>query len=164
MWEMEHQPSRRLTPRSIRDTITLRVAFSDSCHSDGAGAMATAIKLTPQEMDAYRAAARRRYERERRELAQREEAAWELARRAATILRKQFGATRVMAFGSLVHEGCFTSWSDVDIAAWGIPLEDTFRAIGVVMDMRREIEVNLVDVGACSPSLRATIEREGVEL
>jgi predicted nucleotidyltransferase len=69
-----------------------------------------------------------------------------------------------MAFGSLVHEGCFTPWSDVDIAAWGIPLEDTFRAIGVVMDMSSEIEVNLVDVAACSPSLRAMIEREGVEL
>ena len=126
--------------------------------------MATAIKLTPEEIDVYRAAARRRHERERRELAQREKSAWELARRAATILRKQFGATRVMVFGSLVHKGCFTPWSDVDVAAWGIPLEDTFRAIGVVMDMSGEIEVNLVDVGACSPSLRATIEREGAEL
>jgi len=126
--------------------------------------MVTAVKLTPEEIDVYRAAARRRHEQERRELAQREKSAWELARRAATILRVQFGATRVMAFGSLVHEGCFTPWSDVDIAAWGIPLEDTFRSIGVVMDMSREIEINLVDVGACSPSLRATIEREGVEL
>ena len=126
--------------------------------------MATAIKLTPEEIDVYRAAARRRHERERRELVQREKSAWELARRAAMILRVQFGATRVMAFGSLVHEGCFTPWSDVDIAAWGIPLEYTFRAIGVVMDMSSEIEVNLVDVGACSPSLRDTIEREGVEL
>ena len=69
-----------------------------------------------------------------------------------------------MAFGSLVHEGWFTPWSDVDIAAWGIQPKDTFRAIGVVMDVSREIEVNLVDVGACSPSLRAAIEREGVEL
>jgi len=126
--------------------------------------MATAIKLTPEEIEVYRAAARRRYEREQRELAQREKSAWELARRAATILRMQFGATRVMAFGSLVSGGCFTLWSDVDIAAWGLRLEDTFRAIGVVMDMSREIEINLVDVGACSPSLRATIEREGVEL
>ena len=126
--------------------------------------MATAIKLTPEEIDVYRAAARRRRERERRELAQREKSAWELARRAATILRVQFGATRVMAFGSLVHEGCFTPWSDVDIAAWGIPIEDTYQAIGVVMDMSGEIEVNLVDVGACSPSLRSTIECEGVEL
>ena len=126
--------------------------------------MVTAIELTPEEIDVYRAAARRRYERERRELAQREKLAWELARRAATILRKQYGATRVMAFGSLVHEGWFTPWSDVDIAAWGIQPKDTFRAIGVVMDVSREIEVNLVDVGACSPSLRAAIEREGVEL
>ena len=126
--------------------------------------MVTAIKLTPEEMVIFRVAARRRRERERRELAQREEEAWKLARGAAMLLRKQFGVTRVMVFGSLVHEGCFTPWSDVDIAAWGIALEDTFRAIGVVMDLSREIEVNLVDVGACSPSLRAAIEQEGVEL
>jgi predicted nucleotidyltransferase len=126
--------------------------------------MVTAIKLTPEEMVIFRVAARRRREREQRELALREEEAWKLARSAATLLRKQFGATRVMVFGSLVHEGCFTPWSDVDIAAWGIALEDTFRAIGEVMDLSREIEVNLVDVGACSPSLRAAIERGGVEL
>ena len=126
--------------------------------------MVTAIKLTPEEMVIFRVAARRRREREQRELALREEEAWKLARSAATLLRKQFGATRVMVFGSLVHEGCFTPWSDVDIAAWGIALEDTFRAIGVVMDLSRGIEVNLVDVGACSPLLRAAIEREGVEL
>jgi hypothetical protein len=64
----------------------------------------------------------------------------------------------------LVHEGCFTLWSDVDIAAWGIAPEDTFRAIGAVMDLGGDIEVNLVDMGACRPSIRAVIEREGVEL
>ena len=55
-----------------------------------------------------------------------------------------------------------TPWSDVDIAAWGIQPRDTFRAIGMVMDLDAEIELNLVDVGACSASLLATIEREGV--
>ncbi len=90
--------------------------------------------------------------------------AWELARQAARLLKAQFGATRVVVFGSLVHEGCFTSWSDVDIAAWGIAPEDTFRAIGAAMDLGGDIEVNLVDMGACRPSLRVVIEQEGVEL
>jgi predicted nucleotidyltransferase len=126
--------------------------------------MPTALDLTPQEMAAYRAAALRRHEQEQRELAAREARAWELARRAATLLREQFGVGRVVVFGSLVHQGCFTPWSDVDIAAWGIQPQDTFRAIGVVMDVDAEIELNLVDVGACSAALLATIEREGVEL
>lgn len=126
--------------------------------------MATALKLTPEEMATYQAAARRRSEQEQQELALREKRAWELARRAATLLREQFGATRVMVFGSLAHKGCFTPWSDVDIAAWGIRSQDTFRAIGAVMDVDAEIEVNLVDVGTCSASLLTTVEREGVEL
>jgi predicted nucleotidyltransferase len=126
--------------------------------------MATALELTPEEMDEYRAGARRRWERERRQLVAREKRAWELARRAAALLRGQFGATRVVVFGSLVHKECFTPWSDVDVAAWGIRPEDTFRAIGAVMDIDAEIEVNLVDVGACRASLLTVIEAEGVAL
>ena len=126
--------------------------------------MPTALKMTAEEMAMYRATTRRRWQQEQQELAQRQERAWEVARHATTLLKEQFGATRVVVFGSLVHAGCFTRWSDVDIAAWGIPPQETFQAIGAVEDIDTEIEVNLVDVGACRPSLRATIEREGVEL
>ena len=130
----------------------------------GRDTMATALDLAPEEMAAYRAAAPRRHKHEQQALIQRERQAWELARRGAALLREQFGATRVMVFGSLVHERCFTPWSDVDIAAWGIRCQDTLLAIGAVMDMGREIEVNLVDVQTCSASLLAAIEQEGVEL
>jgi predicted nucleotidyltransferase len=126
--------------------------------------MTTVLGLTQEEMETYRAAARRRQKQEQKELVQREKRAWELSRRAATLLREQFDATRVMVFGSLVHEGCFSPWSDVDIAAWGIRPEDTFRAIGAVMDIDAEIELNLVDVDTCSTSLLVAIEREGMEL
>ncbi|MFQ5795495.1 MAG: nucleotidyltransferase family protein [Candidatus Bipolaricaulia bacterium] len=126
--------------------------------------MSTALEVSPEEMAVYRATARRRREQEHQEQVRRQERAWEVARCAATLLKEQFGASRVVAFGSLVHEGCFTRWSDVDIAAWGISPKDTFRTIGAVMDMDTDIEVNLVDVGACHPSLLAAIEREGIEL
>jgi predicted nucleotidyltransferase len=126
--------------------------------------VSTVLKVSPEEMAVYRAAARRRQEREQQELAQLQERAWQAARRVAKLLKEQFGATRVVVFGSLVHRDCFTRWSDVDIAAWGIRPEDTFRAIGAVMDIDAEPEINLVDVGACRPSLLAAIEQEGVEL
>jgi hypothetical protein len=61
-------------------------------------------------------------------------------------------------------EGCFTRWSDVDIAAWGIPPEDTFRAVGVVMDTSDEFVINLVDMNIARPSLLGVIEQEGVEI
>ena len=126
--------------------------------------MPIVLEVSPEEMAVYRATARRLQEQEKQDLARLQERAWQVARGAATLLKEQFGATRVAAFGSLVHKDGFTRWSDVDIAAWGIRPEDTFRAIGAVMDLGTEFEVNLVDVGACRPSLLAAIEQEGVEL
>ena len=124
----------------------------------------SSLDLTPQAMLSYRAAARRQQEQERLALIARERQAWELARRAAALLRDQFAARRVVVFGSLVHPGCFTPWSDVDVAAWGLSPEHTFRAMGAVMDLGNDIQVNLVDVDTCSAALRAVIEHEGVDL
>ncbi|CEO90248.1 hypothetical protein SSCH_780005 [Syntrophaceticus schinkii] len=42
-------------------------------------------------------------------------------------------------FGSAIY-----IQSDVDIAAWGIDSEDTFRAIGAVMALGKDIEFKLV--------------------
>ncbi|MBN1219494.1 MAG: nucleotidyltransferase domain-containing protein [Anaerolineae bacterium] len=126
--------------------------------------MPTALELTPETMAVYRATVQRRRKVEEQAHQQRQQLAWQLARRAAALLKEQFGATRVVVFGSLIHEDCFTPWSDVDLAAWGIALEDTFRAMGAVMDLSREIEINLVDINACRPSLLATIEQEGITL
>ena len=82
---------------------------------------------------------------------------------AAELLRSA-SVLEVVVFGSLVHKGCFTQWSDVDLAAWGLRPEDTFRAMGAVQDLDSEIIINLVDVETCSPSLLAVIKKEGVEL
>ncbi len=70
--------------------------------------------------------------------------------------------SRVVVFGSLTHDYGFTRWSDVDIAAWGILPQDTFRAIGAIMDLDDEIAINLVDVNTAQPTLLATIERDGI--
>jgi predicted nucleotidyltransferase len=114
-------------------------------------------------MAVYRATARRRHDKEQQERARREEHAWALARQATALLREQFGATRVVVFGSLAHAGMFTLWSDVDIAAWGIEPEDTLRALGAVFDLDAELRVNLVDVNTASAELIKVIEREGIE-
>jgi predicted nucleotidyltransferase len=126
--------------------------------------MTTASELTAEQLDSYRVAARRRHEAEQRALARREQLAWELARRAATLLRDEFRADRVVVFGSIIHPGCFTAWSDVDVAAWGLDSRDTLRAMEAVSDLSQEIPVNLVDVAACSASLRSVIEQEGQPL
>jgi len=94
----------------------------------------------------------------------REKHAWMLARQAADLLRKHYGARRVMVFGSLAHKDCFTLWSDVDLAVWGLHPEDTFKAMGAVQDLDADIEINLVDVSTGSPSLIHEIESEGIEI
>lgn len=122
------------------------------------------LDLTPEQIEIYRRTAQRRLSAQQERTTALRQSAWQAARNAAQMLRQRFHATRVVAFGSLIHEGCFTPWSDVDIAAWGIAPEATFRAIGAVMDMDSEVTINLVDVNTCRASLLEVIEREGVDL
>lgn len=124
----------------------------------------TAVDLTPEELERYRQAARHRAHRALKDVALRRDRAMELARRAAQLLRERFGATRVVVFGSVVREGCFTAWSDVDMAAWGLKPSDTYLAIGVIHGLDPTIEMNLVDMSICPPSLSAVIEAEAREL
>ena len=126
--------------------------------------MLTSQELTREKLSVYRAAVQKRHEQEKAELNRRREKAWQAAQRAARLLREKFDASRVVVFGSLLRPTGFTQWSDVDIAAWGIAPENTFRAIGAVMDLKGEITVNLVDVDTVRPAFLAVIEQEGVEL
>jgi predicted nucleotidyltransferase len=126
--------------------------------------MPTTFNLTPEKLAVYRATAQRRREQEQSELDHRREQAWAAARQAARLLKARFNATRVVVFGSLARESGFTRWSDVDVAAWGIAPEDTFRAIGAILDMDTEIAVNLVDVNTCRTSLLEVIEQDGIDI
>ncbi len=121
-------------------------------------------QISPEEMAQYKRTARLRLREERAEQAQRRERAWQLARQAAALLRENFGVERVVLFGSLIQEDRFTRWSDVDLAAWGLTSANWLRAIGAVLDLSDEIELNLVDVETCSPELLAAIEQDGVVL
>lgn len=124
----------------------------------------TRFDLPYEKVSRYRTTVLERQAREQRALERRKAQAWVVAKRAALLLRDRFHATRVVVFGSLVHEGCFTRWSDVDIAAWGIASKDTLRALGAVMDLDTSFEINFVDINTCRSSLRQVIEREGVDV
>lgn len=92
------------------------------------------------------------------------ERAWRVAQAAAKVLRQQFGATRVVVFGSLTRRDWFTSWSDIDLVAWGISPEVFYRAVAVVADISAEFRLDLVAPEDCQPSLQDVIEREGITL
>ena len=124
----------------------------------------TAADVTVAELDAFRRRWRERARHADPGRPARLAHARGVALRAAAVLREQFGATRVVLFGSCLREEWLTPWSDVDVAAWGIRPEDTFRAMGAVRGLDPIMEVNLIDVAVCSPALLATIETEGQEL
>jgi len=75
--------------------------------------MSTALQVSPEAMSVYRTTARRRWEEEQRALARRRERAWQVARRAVALLKEQFGAAQVTAFGSLVQGFWFSRTSDI---------------------------------------------------
>ena len=120
----------------------------------------TALDLTTEELRSYRPG--RKFDD--RQVAERWEQAWEFARMAARLLRERFGAARVVAFGSLAHRNWFSPWSDIDIAAWGIPADQFYRAVAAVTGISPDFQVDLVDPEDCRPSVRRSIELEGIDL
>lgn len=97
-------------------------------------------------------------------LGERRERAWQVARAAAELLRNGFGATRVVAFGSLAHRAWFSAWSDIDLVAWGIPADQFYKAVAAVTGVSSDFKVDLIDPDVCRPAVRQSIESEGVEL
>ena len=124
--------------------------------------MSTTLQVEPEKMAVYRATARRRWKREQQKLARRRERGWQVTRRAATLLKEQFGATQVMVFGSLVHNHWFSSTSDIDLAVWGLPSDDYFVAVAKLQDLSSEFKIDLIAIERCQPALWEAITQEGV--
>lgn len=126
----------------------------------------TALDLTPAEWRNYRLSEalenRERKADNRIELHRRE--AWGVAARAAQLLREEFGAQKVVVFGSLIHEKGFSHWSDIDLAAYGIPVERFYSAVADVTGLSSKFKVDLVDVDDCRPTLKKIIKKEGREI
>ena len=116
------------------------------------------------DLGAFVATARSRRAERRARAAARRDRGWTVARRAADLLRRQFGATRVLAFGSLARARAFHARSDVDLAVWGLPPESYLRAVAAVNDLPEAFGVDLVEAERCGRALLESIEREGVEL
>jgi len=93
-------------------------------------------------------------------LAERYEAAWKIAKEAATVLKNDYGARKVVVFGALTDRCAFTHWSDIDLAAWGIPDDRFYAAVGAITGLSPEFKIDLVDAMNCRASLRKAIEIE----
>lgn len=121
-------------------------------------------QITDVQMAVYRAAARRRQQQQQRKLELRLGQGWKVAQAAGHLLKQQFGAQRVVIFGSLLHPQRFHERSDVDLAVWGLDERVYYRAVSRLLDLEPAIPVDLVQVEFAPSNLLMVIESEGVPL
>lgn len=126
--------------------------------------MATALEMKPAEWKKYNPAKRVANRHARGTLELRRRMALEVAKNAASILKRSFGAEKVVAFGSLVSNEAFTTWSDIDLAAWGIEPEHFYSAVAAVTGISSDFKIDLVEPANCRESIRNAILKQGVEL
>ena len=122
------------------------------------------LNISPEKMAEYRAGARKREAERQAALDERFALGWQLARQGADILRSQFGAAKVVVFGSLVDRERFFERSDIDLAVWGIPEQLYLRAFGSLLDLTTEFSVDLVRVEEARDYILQSIEADGIEL
>jgi predicted nucleotidyltransferase len=120
--------------------------------------------IPPEKLSAYRRHASEREAQRQLALTERKSRALAAARHAATILKEQYGARRVVLYGSLAHGAWWREHSDIDLAAEGIAAEKFWRAWGAVERLAPGIEVNLAALEDMKPGVRRSIELEGIEL
>jgi uncharacterized protein len=90
--------------------------------------------------------------------------AWELIPELARMLRDEFGATKINVFGSAISVDYFSDESDIDIAAWDIPIAQYLSAVLAVNEFHDDFKVDLLDPSLCRLVLRQKIEKEGIEM
>jgi uncharacterized protein len=120
--------------------------------------------ISSEQMAVYRRTARRREAERQRAAAARRERAWLVAAQAADVLKKQFGAERVVAFGSLVDNGRFRADSDIDLAVYGIEPTLYLKAWHVVDELAPDIDIDLVDMAVAKEWVHQVLVERGVDL
>lgn len=126
--------------------------------------MTPLVRPTGAEMEEYRQGLAQREVAERDSLRLRRRRAWSAARRAASLLKRDFGARRAWVFGSLAHRAWYHAASDIDLAVEGLAPGSVWRAWAAVDRSAPGFHVDLVEIETALPSLRESILVQGKEL
>ena len=122
------------------------------------------MALTDAQMQIYRAAAQQRQQQKRDRLQQRQQLGLGVAQQASELLKREFGAEKVVLFGSMRSLAQIHDRSDVDLAVWGLNPRDYFRAVGQLLALHPDILVDLVEAETAPSRLLHEIETTGVIL
>ena len=93
---------------------------------------------------------------------QRQKEGLKVAKQSADILKKQFSVTRVVLFGSLLNPETMSPHSDIDLAVWGLPETDLFRA-GAMIERGHQFTIDLVEAEKAKPHILKAIY-QGIEI
>ncbi len=88
--------------------------------------------------------------------------AWQIACQVAVLLYENFEATQVAVFGSLAERAWFSKHSDIDIAVWGLPSNNYFRAVAETISFNQEFKIDLVRFENCKGAFRKRIQDQAV--
>jgi predicted nucleotidyltransferase len=122
------------------------------------------LLLKASKSQSYWLAAQARTNRKIKLLAERKDRAWNLARRAAILLKGDYGVKRVVLIGSLASGKGFHPRSDIDLVIWGLDENKYYQAVGRLLGLDPEFEVDLIEAEYASPNLSRVIEQDGVSL
>ena len=118
---------------------------------------------TKQEIIAEILAARENREQLLLEMKQRQKEGLDVAKKCANFLKEKYGVTKVVLFGSLLNYEKMTPHSDIDLAVWGLPEKDYFKAVGFLLEITDDFSIDLVEIQNVRPYILPAIN-QGVEL
>lgn len=105
-----------------------------------------------------------RLNKEKADLEDRRVCALGKAKECAEVLKKEFGAKRIILYGSVLHPDIFTWHSDIDLAVEGIKESEFYYAGARVEAVAGDIPVDLTPLEDAKPYILESIEEEGVIL
>ena len=123
----------------------------------------TTGRMSPSELAECRENLKRQWENRQvdKELIQR---AWETARRLATVLYRDFGATKVAVFGSLTEPERFTQNSDIDIVVWGVSYNKCLDALWETKGLNPEFKIDIINFKSINSLFRERILSQAVPI
>ena len=90
--------------------------------------------------------------------------AWETARRLATVLYRDFGATKVAVFGSLTEPKRFTQNSDIDIVVWGVSYNKCLDALWETKGLSAEFKIDIINFKSIDSLFRERILHQAIPI
>ena len=123
----------------------------------------TTSGMSPSELAKCRENLKRQWENRQvdKELVQR---AWETARRLATVLYRDFGATKVAVFGSLTEPKRFRQNSDIDILVWGVSYDKCLDALWETKGLNPEFKIDIINFKSVDRLFRERILSEAIPI